>query len=121
MTIEQKASILIVEDEQAIRSALVDFLEFHGFKVSQAVDGLEAERAVAERQFDLILLDYKMPGMNGLEFISQAKESYPDKKYYILTGYHITEEIQNAIDTGLILGYLKKPFNKPEIQNAIEA
>ena len=50
---EQQAHILIVEDEQKIRAALVDFLEFHGFKVSVAVDGLEAERIVAEKQFDL--------------------------------------------------------------------
>ena len=51
---EPKASILVVEDEENIRTALTDFLEFHDFKVTEAVDGLEAERIVAKKDFDLI-------------------------------------------------------------------
>ena len=54
---EEKVSILVVEDEENIRSALADFLEFHNFEVTEAADGLEAERTVAGRRFDLILLD----------------------------------------------------------------
>ena len=52
---KQKASILIVEDEQKIRSALRDFLEFQDFEVTEAADGLEAEQIVAEKQFDFIV------------------------------------------------------------------
>ena len=62
---KKKASILIVEDEQKIRTALRDFLEFHNFAVADVVDGLEAERIVAEKQFDLILLDLMLPKISG--------------------------------------------------------
>ena len=68
---EQKASILIVEDEQKIRMALRDFLEFQGFEVTEAVDGLEAERNVAEKQFDLILLDLMLPKISGEQLCSK--------------------------------------------------
>ncbi|MEK7996427.1 MAG: response regulator, partial [Planctomycetota bacterium] len=62
---KQSASILVVEDEEKIRTALTDFLEFHDFTVAQAADGLEAQRAVAGRQFDLILLDLMLPKISG--------------------------------------------------------
>ncbi|HUT47429.1 MAG TPA: response regulator, partial [Sedimentisphaerales bacterium] len=62
---EEKESILVVEDEEKIRSALADFLEFHNFEVAEAADGLEAERSVAGRRFDLILLDLMLPKVSG--------------------------------------------------------
>jgi len=57
--------------------------------------------------------------MNGIEFIKKAKEKFPDKKFFILTGFEITEEILNALETGLILRYFSKPFNLNEIDSAI--
>jgi two-component system alkaline phosphatase synthesis response regulator PhoP len=60
-----KPYILVVEDEQKIRSALKDFLEFKGYKVAEAVDGLDAERMAAKQQFDLILLDLMLPKISG--------------------------------------------------------
>ena len=62
---EDRISVLIVEDEQKIRTALKDFLEFHGFEATEAADGLEAERVVAERRFDLVLLDLMLPKISG--------------------------------------------------------
>src|SRR4030042_6469262 len=76
MTMEPKipmtqVSILVVEDEEKIRAPLSDFLEFHGYKVSVAIDGLEAERTVAKGQFDLILLDLMLPKISGEQLCSQ--------------------------------------------------
>jgi two-component system response regulator (stage 0 sporulation protein F) len=61
-----------------------------------------------------------MPGMNGLEFIKKAKGEYPDISFFILTGYDITEDIQKALDQGLINRYFRKPLNAKEISLSIE-
>lgn len=68
---------------------------------------------------NVVISDMKMPNMSGLEFIKKAKEKYPDKKFYILTGFEITEEIRDALETKLIDKYFKKPFNQIEIEKAI--
>ena len=67
----------------------------------------------------IVISDMKMPNMSGLEFIAIATKIYTDKKYYILTGYDITEEIKAALESNLILGYFRKPFNIDEIENVI--
>ena len=68
----------------------------------------------------IIISDMKMPVMNGLEFIKKAKEKYPNTRFYILTGFEITPEIQNALDSGLILKYFCKPFDVNDIESTIE-
>ena len=68
---EEKTSILVVEDEEKIRSALTDFLEFHNFEVTEVADGLKAERMAAEKRFDLILLDLMLPKISGEQLCSK--------------------------------------------------
>ena len=60
-----------------------------------------------------------MPEMNGLEFITKAREKYKDKNYFILTGFDISNEIQEAIKNNIIVKYFGKPFNKSEIEMSI--
>ena len=67
----------------------------------------------------VVISDMRMPLMNGLEFIKKAKGKYPDIKFYILTGFQITEEIQEALDSKLILKYFSKPFDFNEIDAAL--
>jgi len=62
-----------------------------------------------------------MPIMTGIEFIKKAKEKYSTIKFYILTGYDITDEIRVALESKLILKYFRKPFNFNEIDNAIQS
>jgi YesN/AraC family two-component response regulator len=61
----------------------------------------------------------KMPGMSGLAFIRAAREKFPKKQYYLLTGFEIGPEIQAAIESGLILKCFQKPFNLQEIEDCI--
>jgi len=96
---EKRPNILVVEDEQKIRTALADFLEFHDFVVGQAVDGLQAQRIVRDKKFDLILLDLMLPKISGE---GQEKEKI----------------------AGLDIGaddYITKPFSLEELLARIKA
>ena len=117
---EEKASILVVEDEEKIRAALMDFLEFHGFKAAQSVDGLEAERAVAQEQFDLILLDLMLPKISGEQLCTKWRRDGLQTPIIMLTAKgQQTEKV-----TGLNLGaddYITKPFSLEELLARINA
>lgn len=69
---------------------------------------------------DIVFSDMRMPGINGVEFIRLAKEQYPEISYFILTGYEINDEISEALNSGLIDGYFRKPYFPPELEVAIE-
>jgi len=117
---EQKAHILVVEDEQKIRSGLRDFLEFHGFGVSEAVDGLEAQRVVAEKRFDLILLDLMLPKISGEQLCTRWRREGMQTPVIMLTAKGQEKEKV----TGLNLGaddYIAKPFSLEELLARIKA
>jgi len=117
---EQEVHILIVEDEQKIRTALRDFLEFHGFEVSEAVDGLEAERTVAEKNFDLILLDLMLPKISGEQLCTRWRREGLQNPIIMLTA----KGQQKEKVAGLNLGaddYITKPFSLEELLARIKA
>ncbi len=120
MLMEQKASILVVEDEQNIRTALTDFLEFHNYIVTEAVDGLEAERAIADKEFDLILLDLMLPKISGEQLCSEWRRDGLQTPIIMLTA----KGQENEKVTGLNLGaddYITKPFSLEELLARINA
>jgi len=117
---ETKAKILVVEDEQNIQSALVDFLEYHGFGASIAIDGLEAERIVAEQSFDLILLDLMLPKISGEQLCTKWRREGLQTPIIMLTAKGLEKERV----TGLNLGaddYITKPFSLEELLARINA
>lgn len=118
--LRMKTKVLYVDDEPInLQLFKINFTE--KFDVYIATDGFEGlEILDKELGIMVIICDMKMPEMDGIEFVKQAKEIFPDKKYYILTGYEITSEIQEALDTGLILKYFSKPFNIKEIEHSID-
>ncbi|MGV8828186.1 MAG: response regulator [Breznakibacter sp.] len=114
-----RIKILYVDDEPInLQLFVLNFRKKH--QVFTAEDGFKALEVLnREPGIIIVISDMKMPGMNGLEFIKMAKERFPEKKFYILTGYEITPEIQEALRTGLILKYFNKPFNIKEIETTI--
>lgn len=117
---EQKIKLLYVDDEY-INLELFKINMEKKYQVIIAVNGNEGLQMLYENpDTTLVISDMKMPGMNGIEFIEKARETYPEKKYFILTGFEITDEIRNALNKGHIIKYFRKPFNMKEINSALE-
>ncbi|MFC2090690.1 response regulator [Bacteroidota bacterium] len=111
--------ILYVDDEP-INLQLFKINFRKKYQVLTAIDGFSGLDVLDQNQDTIFIIsDMKMPGMSGIDFILKAKEKYPDKKFYILTGFEITNEIRRAIDSGLILQYFSKPFNLIEIDKVL--
>jgi len=117
---EEKESILVVEDEEKIRSALADFLEFHNFEVTQAADGLEAERSVAGRRFDLILLDLMLPKISGEQLCSKWRGDGLQTPIIMLTAKGQEKEKVAGLNLGAD-DYITKPFSLEELLARINA
>ena len=115
-----KINLLYVDDElinlELFR--LTFKLDFNVITAESGFNGLEILKANPE--INIVISDMKMPGMNGLEFISIAKNQYNNIPYFILTGYEITDEISDAINTNLINNYFQKPFDKKELLEGIQ-
>ncbi|USD65461.1 response regulator [Vibrio sp. SCSIO 43136] len=112
------ANILIVDDDTELTGLLKDILSFEGFNVSEANDGIEGLQAIND-EIDLILLDYMMPRLNGMEMLKKLRENY-ETPVLMLTAKG--EEIDRVI--GLELGaddYLPKPFSDRELLARIRA
>jgi len=117
---EEQVCILVVEDEQKIREALRDFLEFHGFKVSEAVDGLDAERIVDEDHFDLILLDLMLPKISGEQLCVKWRQQGLQTPIIMLTAKGQQTERVSGLDLGAD-DYITKPFSLEELLARMKA
>lgn len=116
----KKINLLYVDDE-FINLQLFGLNLRRNYTILTADSGAKALEILKNNpEIDIIVSDMKMPQMNGLEFIKTAKEKYSKIKCFILTGYDVTNEIQNAIKAGIILKYFRKPINIPEIVESID-
>jgi response regulator RpfG family c-di-GMP phosphodiesterase len=115
----KKTTVLYIDDEE-INLKLFEFNFSARYEVITGNSGIKG-LSFLEKYPDIqvVLSDMKMPEMNGLEFITIAKKKYNDKKFFIITGFDITEEMINAINSGIIEKYLRKPFNIKEIESII--
>jgi two-component system response regulator (stage 0 sporulation protein F) len=117
---ENKITILYIDDEP-INLMLFERVFKRKYIVITAVSGGEGIDIMrSNNQISAVISDMKMPGMNGIEFIRKAKSEFPQKCFFILTGYSITEEIANALSNSLIVKSFKKPFNIGEIEAELD-
>jgi len=116
----KKPKILYVDDEP-INLMLFEANLEKKYQIMTAENGTKGLEIISENSdIRVVVSDMKMPVMNGIEFVRRAREMSAGISYYILTGFEITAEIQQALDTGLIRRYFKKPFNINEISSEIE-
>lgn len=112
-------SILVVDDEASIRESLKDWLMEDGYSVALAIDGEDAILRVEASQYDVILLDLKMPGIDGLETMRRIKEISPDSEVLMMTAYAAVDTAVLAMKEGAF-DYLVKPFDPDEIELQIK-
>ena len=102
--------LLVVDDDLMMARTLKEILELHGWAVDLAHDGAMAVEAVAIRAYDVVLMDVRMPGMNGVEAFRAMKTGRPDVKVVLMTAYAAQELIAEAEDNG-VLRVLSKPVD----------
>lgn len=114
----KKRKILLVEDEMVLREALRDWLTEDGYDVECVDSGEKALDRIKEEQFGAIVLDLRLPGIDGLQVFEQAKELKSEAKGIIITAYPSKETLDKAKRLGL-LDYLVKPFKLEELEKII--
>lgn len=114
----KKRKILLVEDETVLRDALQEWLAADGYDVEVAESGEEAVERIKNREYGVIVLDLRLPGIDGLRAFEEAKDIRPEIKGVIITAYPSKETQEKANEIGL-LDYLPKPFKVEDLEKII--
>ncbi len=114
-----KNRLLVVDDEESLRTVLCSELVSEGFKVQNAGDGDEAIAILDKEEFDLVLLDIKMPRVNGFDVLKHVKERHPGTKVVMLTGF---ADLKNAIESKKLGAedFVSKPYDLVDLLTTIE-
>jgi len=114
----KKRKILIVEDEAVVRESVRDWLTDDGYDVECVETGEEALERIKEEEFGVVVLDLRLPGIDGLQVYEHVKELAPETKGVIITAYPSKETQEKARRLGL-LDYLAKPFKVEDLEKTI--
>jgi DNA-binding NtrC family response regulator len=115
---EESPAVLIVDDERNIRLTLSMALEALKVPVDTAESGEEALHKLTEKSYSLMLLDLKLPGLDGLEVLRRVTDKYPQLKVIIITAYGSIEVAVEAMKMGAI-DFLQKPFQPMEVRDMV--
>ncbi|MFP4978883.1 response regulator [Paenibacillus sp. CN-4] len=113
-----KKKVLIVDDQNGIRILLMEVFNSEGYATFQAANGKIALDIVRSESPDLVLLDMKIPGMDGLEILKHLKEIDPDIKVIMMTAYGELDMIKEATKLGALM-HFTKPFDIDEMRVAV--
>ena len=113
-TAASRPRILVVDDEASIRDLLAKTLALAEYEVDVAPDGRSALERMRLYPYDLLIADLKMPGMDGLSVIKEAKRYKTDLPVIIITGFSTESSAIEAVNLG-VAGYLTKPFRVPQV------
>ncbi|MEH7180707.1 response regulator [Neobacillus vireti] len=113
-----KEKILIVDDQFGIRILLNEVFSKEGYQTFQAANGIQALDIVTKHDPDLVLLDMKIPGMDGIEILKRMKVIDPEIRVIIMTAYGELDMIQEAKNLGAIT-HFAKPFDIDDIRAAV--
>jgi DNA-binding NtrC family response regulator len=110
----ERIKILVVDDEVELVSTLAERLVLRGFEVDSATTGAAALERLEQREFSVLLVDVKMPGLGGLELTAQIKRSYPHLPVILFTGHTSRDDAERGMQEGAC-DYLVKPIKIEEL------
>jgi putative nucleotidyltransferase with HDIG domain len=111
--------ILVVEDEQLIREMLIEILQQADHAVTGAADGNEALELVEKQEFDLVISDLHLPGINGMDLLDRIKASHPTLPFIVITGHPALDKAIQAMKKGAA-DFIPKPFTVEHILHLVE-
>lgn len=114
----EQTSILILDDEPIVSKRLKPSLEKKGYEVETFTNSADALARVRERQFNIVVTDLKMEGMDGMQFLSEVKEKYPETEVIVITGFATMATAKESFSKG-VFDFLAKPFKLGEIAEVI--
>ncbi len=117
---EECHNILVVDDQESMRMLLQDMLEVIGYQVTLAESGEQALSILQESQFDLVLSDLNMPGMDGTALLRMIKSKYAGLPVVIITGYGTFHTEKRVMKEGAD-GYISKPCTLAKIQKTLSS
>ena len=113
----EKTSVLIVDDEEVVRRAHIRSLADTGCHTQAAEDGHEAIRVMEQHPCDLVLLDLRMPGLDGMDVLKTIKERWPESEVVVITGYPTIETAKEAVRLGAH-NFIAKPVGPDDVIKA---
>jgi DNA-binding response OmpR family regulator len=113
-----KKRILIIEDDNEMRSLLKDFIEEEGYAVDSVENGLEALKKLVSQPFDLIITDIRMPGLTGLDILPRLKKSQPDVSIIVISAFGDERASHRAFERGAT-AYVEKPIDLQKLKTLI--
>jgi len=113
-------TILLLEDDLQLSDTVKQFLEFKGYEVHCAYDGLQAQEIVYEKSIDLMLLDVKVPLLNGFEFLKQVRAEGKETPAIFITSLNSVKDVEQGFALGCD-DYIRKPFALKELLVRVES
>lgn len=113
------SKILVVDDDEQMREDVTEILVREGYNVSNVGSGEEALKRIKEEDFDVILTDFVMPGIDGMEVLRQSKRLKPAIRVIMVTGFGTIENAVEAMKEGAS-DYVSKPFKIGEVQATVK-
>ncbi|HQR31099.1 MAG TPA: response regulator [Blastocatellia bacterium] len=114
------SQILVVDDDPALHQLIEGALESDGHTLQHAFNGQEGLDKMARSKFDLVLIDYVMPGMDGGEFLEQLRANHPDLRAMMITGFSTPEAVLIAMRKR-VCDFIVKPFSIVELKAAVSS
>lgn len=117
-TTERKTTILLLDDEPIVCKRLKPYLEKNGYEVETFTDSSKAMERIEERDFDIVITDLKMEGIDGMTFLTRVKEKSPSTQVIVITGFATMETAKQSFQKG-VFDFVAKPFKLSEIHEIV--
>jgi DNA-binding NtrC family response regulator len=119
MSEERKTQVLILDDEPIVWKRLKPALEKAGYEVEAFTQSSNAMRRVQEKEFDIVVTDLKMEGIDGMAFLSEVKSLYPRTEVIVITGFATMDTAKESFQKG-VFDFVAKPFKRGELLEIVK-